>query len=194
MILHYKGPLGDFDYDSDEYEITSSQPDSSQSTIGYDYLLYIGSDRMPKCLGDVRNNDLVGKVLTIHIPRGMIRAPFMFSGGLEGGKYIVISDEDSLTDCSYMFSECNAKEINVSHLNTSHVTDMSYMFAKCPYLTNIEIEEDGATEFITDNVSHCLGIVSDCDILPASEKCKVESSVMRGLDIFAAFEAGGIQI
>ena len=43
-----------------------------------------------------------------------------------------------------MFSECKSlTNINLSNFNTQNVTDMSFMFWRCSFLTNINIIANG---------------------------------------------------
>ncbi|MCR4857256.1 MAG: DUF285 domain-containing protein, partial [Bacteroidales bacterium] len=45
-----------------------------------------------------------------------------------------------VTNMSYMFHKCSVIEsIDVSGFNTSNVTDMSYMFANCLRLWNLDV-------------------------------------------------------
>jgi surface protein len=45
-----------------------------------------------------------------------------------------------VTDMSYMFSECeNLASLDVSSFNTGKVTDMSYMFSGCTQLTSLDV-------------------------------------------------------
>ncbi len=49
---------------------------------------------------------------------------------------------------SYLFASCNAKELNLSRLDTSNVYNMSYMFFNCNALTSLDL-----SNFDTSNVT-----------------------------------------
>ena len=54
--------------------------------------------------------------------------------------YVNLILNDSLTDCSFMFHECSyITEINFSNFDASFVTDMGYMFTNCLSLTSLDL-------------------------------------------------------
>ena len=64
----------------------------------------------------------------------------------------------NLTDCSYMFAECqNIKKINFIYFNTKYVTSMKYMFYNCTNLININL-----LTFNTKNVSDMSYMFCSC--------------------------------
>ena len=58
---------------------------------------------------------------------------------------------------SYLFAACNAKELNLSRLDTSNVSNMSSMFSACNSLTSLDL-----SNFNTTNVSYMNRMFSDC--------------------------------
>ena len=45
------------------------------------------------------------------------------------------------SSCAYLFKDLSANSINLSGLNTSNVTDMSYMFSGCSFLTTVDLSK-----------------------------------------------------
>lgn len=68
---------------------------------------------------------------------------------IDGLKYLNTSE---VTDMSFMFSDCNLlKDIDVSGFNTDRVTNMQYMFCSCWALAHLDV-----SNFNTENVSGSL--------------------------------------
>ena len=76
-----------------------------------------------------------------------------------GLQYLNTSD---VTDMSWMFSGCELKTIDVSHFDTSNVTDMSYMFEQCLNLTTLDV-----SHFNTSNVTDMRYMFEFCKKLEA---------------------------
>ena len=67
-------------------------------------------------------------------------------------------DTSGMTNMSYMFSDqSDATSINVSNFDTSNVTDMSYMFEHCSSATSID-----ASNFNTSNVTTMRSMFDSC--------------------------------
>lgn len=66
----------------------------------------------------------------------------------------VVATVPEITDCSYLFSGCNADIIDLSEFNTSNVTNMERMFYNCPQVWDIQFKntETGHTSFDTGKV------------------------------------------
>lgn len=67
-------------------------------------------------------------------------------------------DTSNVTNMSYMFARCsNLKSLDLNSLNTSNVTDMTYMFEECNYLETLNI-----SNWDTKNVRTMPGIFRKC--------------------------------
>ena len=67
-------------------------------------------------------------------------------------------DTSQVTDMSWMFSKCySLEELDVSGFDTGNVTNMSYMFDSCDKLTNLNING-----FDTSNVTNMWEMFSEC--------------------------------
>ena len=76
----------------------------------------------------------------------------------EGEYNIKLIFKINLTDCSYMFANCeNIIKINFIHFNSSYITTMKYMFYKCSNLENINL-----FLFDTKNVIDMTSMFSYC--------------------------------
>lgn len=63
-----------------------------------------------------------------------------------------------VTDMSYMFSTCrNLQTLDIEKLNTSNVTNMRGMFYECDYLTSLDL-----SNFDTSNVTSMGSMFNDC--------------------------------
>ena len=69
-------------------------------------------------------------------------------------------DTSKVTDMSYMFSGCGLTSLDLSSFNTSNVTDMSFMFNRCRGLNDLNI-----SRFNTSNVTRMDGMFSRCSSL-----------------------------
>ena len=82
---------------------------------------------------------------------------------LEGSKLseiigIQYLNTSEVTDMSYMFSQCSyLSSIDVTHFNTEKVTDMSFMFYYCDRLTSLDV-----THFNTGKVTEMDGMFEHC--------------------------------
>jgi|UniRef100_UPI0040255B9F surface protein len=90
-------------------------------------------------------------------------------------------DTSGVTDMSWMFYYCSLLEsIDVSKFNTSSVTDMSWMFDGCSSLENIDV-----SKFNTSNVTNMSCMFSGCSSLESIDVSKFNtSSVMRMYGMF----------
>lgn len=67
-------------------------------------------------------------------------------------------DTSNVTNMSYMFNECaSLTSLDLSNFNTSNVTDMQYMFCDCPSLTSLDL-----SSFDTSNVTTMKWMFRDC--------------------------------
>ena len=79
----------------------------------------------------------------------------------EGEYNIKLKFNINLTDCSYMFSNCeNIYQINFISFNTSHLTNMYRMFYYCSNLNNLNL-----SSFDTKNVTDMCCLFSGCENL-----------------------------
>ena len=71
----------------------------------------------------------------------------------------VVCDKGTVfpADCSYLFQSFAAKEMDLSNADTSHVTNMSWMFAGCDSLESLDLRS-----FDTSNVTD-MSWMFDCD-------------------------------
>lgn len=67
-------------------------------------------------------------------------------------------DTSAVTDMSYMFGYCiYLKSLDISHFDTSHVTKMTNMFSACSSLTSLNLDQ-----FDTSEVISMEGMFSNC--------------------------------
>jgi len=79
----------------------------------------------------------------------------------EGEYKIKLKFNTNLTDCSYMFADCNnILQINFICFNTKYVTTMYRMFSDCYNLNNLDL-----SSFNTKNVTNMSQMFSDCNNL-----------------------------
>ena len=78
---------------------------------------------------------------------------------LEPGIYTIkLIFKIKLTDCSYMFCDCNdIIDIDFSKFDTENVTDMKYMFRDCCSLTKLNL-----SSFNTQNVTNMKNMFANC--------------------------------
>ena len=87
---------------------------------------------------DLRNEYQI-KNCTIYIDDKQV--PFSYEYTFKRSKTYKIKFvfNQPLTNCSYMFYKCDHQKIDLSHFNTSYVTDMSYMFYSCSVTSNFNL-------------------------------------------------------
>lgn len=74
---------------------------------------------------------------------------------------IIFNNEVNISDCSYMFYKCEyITSINLSNFNSNNVTNMKYMFSKCTKLSNINLYNLDAS-----NVTDINNMFSFCENL-----------------------------
>ena len=79
----------------------------------------------------------------------------------EGEYHILLKFHILMTDCSFMFYECNnITHIDLSSFNSQKVTNMYCMFFSCSNLKNIQL-----TSFNTQNVTNMAGLFGGCSNL-----------------------------
>ena len=70
-------------------------------------------------------------------------------------------DTSNVTNISYMFSNCsNLTSLDVSNLNTNNITEMYYVFSICPSLTEII----GLDKWNTSNVTAMDSVFYNCNV------------------------------
>lgn len=72
---------------------------------------------------------------------------------------------------SYLFASCNAKELNLSRLDTSNVSNMSYMFFNCNALTSLDLGN-----FDTSNVTTMNRMFYNCNKLTSIDLSNFDTS------------------
>ena len=71
----------------------------------------------------------------------------------------------NVTDMSYMFYNCGSlTSLDVNNFNTSNVTDMQYMFCNCKKLTTLDV-----SNFDTSNVTNMFNMFGNCTLLTKIE-------------------------
>ena len=79
-------------------------------------------------------------------------------GSLSSIEGIENLNTSEVTDMSYMFNNCyGLKNLDVSRFDTQNVNDMSYMFYNCNHLANLAI-----SEFDTQNVTNMFNMFYNC--------------------------------
>lgn len=108
-LIHYKGKLGVFDYDPEEFEV-----------LDYDEYLHYH-----------------GKGMSVNLPEGCISTSHMFENCKLPEVFSLGPDFDTskVSDMSYMFWHCKlpADFSLGDKFDTSNVTDMTEMFSYCKY-------------------------------------------------------------
>ena len=83
-------------------------------------------------------------------------------------RYLVTTDK--LTSTKQMFTQCSSLEyLDISGMNTSSVTDMSYMFAGCTALKGVL----AGYYFIVDNVTDDTNMFYSCTSLPGFDESSI---------------------
>ena len=77
----------------------------------------------------------------------------------------------NVKNMSFLYSSNKSKIIDVSGLNTSNVTDMSYMFSNCSSLTSIDV-----SNFITNNVTNMKQVFYNCSSLTSLDVSNFDTS------------------
>ena len=130
MIKKYKGMLGEFEYDTEEYTILKYS----------EVLHYIGDGK------DIR------------LPRGCISCNRMFESTKLRKLDLSNFDTTGVLDMSRMFYLAeNLEELDLSNFNTESVTRMEYMFGHCNSLKVLELSQFN-TERLQDcslMIKHC---------------------------------------
>ena len=81
-------------------------------------------------------------------------------------------DTSQVTDMSYMFSECNGlTSLDVSKFDTSQVTNMDYMFKSCNGLTSLDV-----SKFDTSQVTTMTWMFAECSSLTSLDVSKFDTS------------------
>ena len=114
--------------------------------------------------------------LTIGGKGGIIANESMISyfSGFEEMTSIDLSaiDTSEVTDMSYMFSECNGlTSLDVSKFDTSQVTTMTWMFAECSSLTSLDV-----SKFDTSKVTNMSYMFYNCRSLTSLDVSKFDTS------------------
>lgn len=139
MFRHYKGVLGIFDYDDDEFAVINVL---NKAELRY-----------------------VGHRLSVNLPKGCVNTRYMFSGcelpaGFSLGEEFDTSD---VTDMRGMFMNCKLPEgfSLGERFDTSKVEDMSYMFYLCKMPKRFSLGD----KFDTDNARDT-SFMFECYYLP----------------------------
>ena len=102
--------------------------------------------------------------------------------GQDGG--VTANADSSLVFCYIGYSVANGTEVKIEgleNLDTSNVTNMSYMFYACSKLTSIDV-----TKFDTSNVTNMSGMFSNCSGLTSLDVSKFDTSNVTNMsNIFA---------
>ena len=107
------------------------------------------------------NNDTIlnNKNTELYINNIKIEYKNYFIPEKEGKYNIKIKFNIDLTDCSYMFSNCeNITKINFIRFNTKYVNTMKYMFNKCKnleYINNLILFDTSSVTDISNMFSNC---------------------------------------
>ena len=97
----------------------------------------------------------------IYINGKNIKFKKYFKPDTEGEYIIKIIFKIKMKDCSFMFSGCNnIKSIDLTHFDSSNVTNMSYMFSRCHYIEEINLDK-----IKTDNVVDMSYMFNKCSNL-----------------------------
>ena len=120
--------------------------------------------------------------LTIGGKGGIIANESMISyfSGFEEMTSIDLSaiDTSEVTDMSYMFSECmNLTSLDVSNFDTSQVTDMWTMFAGCMSLTSLDV-----SNFDTSEVTDMSLMFFECSRLTSLDVSNFDTSSVTNMD------------
>ncbi|MBP5432571.1 BspA family leucine-rich repeat surface protein [Ruminococcus sp.] len=86
---------------------------------------------------------------------------------------IIVCDEGTVfpEDCSYMFDDFLAEDIDLSNADTSNVTNMQGMFARCYFLESLDL-----SSFDTSNVTDMSGMFFWCKSLESLDLSSFDTS------------------
>ena len=90
-----------------------------------------------------------------------------------GGQGGIIANPNS----SYLFSFINLENIDLTYLDTSQVTTMSYMFSGCSSLTNLDL-----SNFDTSNVTNMYSMFYRCSSLTSLDVSNFDTSNVKSMD------------
>ena len=92
---------------------------------------------------------------------GTVNKKYKFKGQGKYKIYYFFKEDLMITDMSYMFSNCPfLTSLDLSKFNTQKVEDMSYMFSWCFFLTSLNL-----SDFKTDSVVYMAGMFRGCSSL-----------------------------
>ena len=95
---------------------------------------------------------------------------------------LTMLDTSNVTNMSYMFSSCSAlTSLNVSSFNTSNVTDMSSMFSSCSALTSLNV-----SSFNTSKVTYMSYMFYFCRVLTSLDVSSFDTSNV--INMFSMFQ------
>ena len=84
---------------------------------------------------------------------------------------------DATNSCKYLFYEYEGTNVDfIKNLNTSNVTDMSYMFQKCEQLTNLNL-----SNFDTRNVTNMSRMFNSCTKLTSLDLSNFDTRNVKGM-------------
>ena len=94
------------------------------------------------------------------------------------GTYIPPLDTSNVTDMSYMFQSCSKlTSLDLSGLDTSKVTNMSYMFGYCTNLTSIDL-----SNWDTSKVTNMSYMFQSCSKLTSLDLSDLDTSKVTSMD------------
>lgn len=117
---------------------------------------------------------------------------FNFLKGLSTINGLEYLNTSNVTDMSYMFNFCESlTSLDLSTLNTANVTNMAHMFHSCSHLSSINLKS-----FNTENVTDMRGMFNDCKSLTSLDLRTFKTDKVRymgdeaehGSDIFGMFQ------
>ena len=139
MIRHYKGNLGEFNYDDDEFEIGLEESD-------HQWICYVGNG------------------LTVNLPKGCIDTSYMFAYRKLPKGFVLGDDFDTsrVVQMEGMFEECKLpKGFSLGDkFNTSNVKSMSSMFEGCTMSEGFTLGD----KFDTSNVENMNDMFFACSM------------------------------
>ena len=95
---------------------------------------------------------------------------------ITGMQYLNTSE---VTDMSWMFADCKKLEsLDVSHFNTAKVTDMRYMFRGCKLLTSLDV-----SNFNTSKVTSMESMFGDCSGLTSLDVSNFNTANVTNMSI-----------
>lgn len=176
--------FGDVEREKDPYEVA---PASAYSN--WDYTLddengIITLNYYKESETDVivyANYVVGGKTYKTQLASNTNNTNYMFNGSRQTNckkiktiKFSKNIDTSNVTNMSYMFNQCTGlTSLDISGFDTSNVTDMSHMFASCraPALTNLDV-----SNFDTSNVTNMNSMFNDCRYLTSLDVSNFDTS------------------